>query len=223
MKRMICALALALSALSLPSLHPATAQTTEQSADGILRLISEDGLTRYVEFSALKNREGITTGGMIFHDPSRVPDDDNDGDPPPHPKDGPSEFYMKAEFDSMTVEKNRAVMNGIVRESSHRSYMGKWVQLVVEDNVENPRLPDQVSWRVCRPESGGWIPSDAERPGDNGAYMRWWATDAERKDDVGIPSPNLIPGESRACQVYTLSSYSFFDMYKWEGNITVRQ
>ena len=53
--------------------------------------------------------------------------------------------------------------------------------------------------------------------------MSWWATDAERKDDVGIPSPNLIPGNLKSCQVYPLQTYEFASMPKWDGAITITQ
>lgn len=222
MKRIICVLTLALSALSLPALHSATAQTDGQSADGTFRFMSEDGVTRYVEFTAVKDREGATTGSMLFHDPSQIPDDDSDDDPPPDTGDWPREFYLKADFDDLTVEKNRAVMDGVIVDSTHRSYIGRWVQLVVEDSGEDPKLPDQVSWQICKPEAGGWVPSDAELAYDDGAYLSWWATDAERKDDVGIPSRNLIPGLGKGCYRRPFAAYSFFDMYRWEGNIVVR-
>lgn len=222
MKRMTFACALALSALGLAASHAATAQTAGASAGGTFRFMDEDGLTRFIEFSATTDREGNTTGGMAYHDPSRIPDDDNDGDPPPKPGDMPSEFYIKADFNGMTVEKNRAMMNGVIVDSSHRTYVGRWVQLVVEDNAENRELPDQLSWQICKPEPGGWIPSDFEVKGDNGAYLSWWATDAERKDDVGIPSKDLIPGSLKSCQIHPLSAYSFHTLYKWEGDIVVR-
>lgn len=222
MKRMVCALMLALSALSLPAPQSAIAQTAGGSAGGNFKFMDEDGLTRFVEFSATTDREGNTTGGMAYNDPSQIPDDDNDGDPPPKPGDSPSEFFIKADFNSMTVEKNRAVMNGVIVDSSHRTYIGRWVQLVVEDNAENRELPDQLSWQICKPEPGGWIPSDSEVKGDNGAFLSWWATDAELKDDVGIPSKNLIPGSLKTCQIHPLPAYSFYDLYKWEGDIVVR-
>jgi hypothetical protein len=159
---------------------------------------------------------------MSYRDPSPYPDEDYDGDPPPKPREMPAEFFIKADFNTMTVEKNRAVMNGVVVDSSHRTYIGKYVQLVVEDNADNPRLSDQLSWQICKQQPGGWIPSDAERKDDDGAFMRWWATDAERKDDVGIPSRNLIPGEMKNCEIYPLGGYSFYNFFKWEGDIVVR-
>ena len=229
MKRIIRAAMLALCLLSFTVPPATTAQSREQLAQGNFWFTTEDGVTRFVEFSALKNSEGVTTGAMSFNDTSRIADDDSDGDPPPKPRDGPTELYVKAEFDAMTVDKDPegkggvvAIMSGVVRDSSHQSYIGRWVQLVVVDNAENPRLPDQLTWSFCRPEPGGWVPSDAERKTDNGAYMSWWATDAERKDDVGIPSKNLIPGMAKGCYVYNLPAYSYVAMEKWEGDIVVR-
>ncbi len=52
--------------------------------------------------------------------------------------------------------------------------------------------------------------------------MSWWATDAERKDDVGIPSPNLVPGTLKACKVNPLSSYEFASILKGEGAIQIK-
>jgi hypothetical protein len=223
MKRIICASLLALCLLSsAPAPQSSSAQTAGAAAGGTFRFMDEDGLTRFVDFSATNDREGVTTGGMTYNDPSRIADDDNDGDPPPKPGDAPTEFYIKADFNTMTVEKNRAVMGGTIVDSSHRTYIGRWVQLVVEDNALNTRLSDQLSWQICKPQPGGWVPSDSERKTDDGAYLRWWATDAERKDDVGIPSKNLIPGESKGCEIYPLPAYSFYDLYKWEGDIVVR-
>lgn len=221
MKRVLCATMLILSLLCLSAPRPSTAQDKGGYAEGRFWFTTEDGVTRYVEFNAASNGD-TATGGMTFNDTSKVPDDDNDGDPPPKPPASPSEFYVKAEFDGLTVEKNRAIMSGVVRDSSHRSYVGRWVQLVVEDNAENPRLPDRLTWAFCRPEPGGWVPSDYERPGDNGAYLSWWATDYERKDDVGIPSKNLIPGQTKGCRLYTLSAFDYVNPYKWEGDIVVR-
>ena len=122
----------------------------------------------------------------------------------------------------MTVVKNRAVMSGTIRDSSHRTYIGRWVQLVVEDNGVDLKEPDQLTWGVCKPQPGGWIPTDSELKYDDGAFMSWWATDAERRDDVGIPSRSRIPGEMKGCEVFSLASYNFVDLQRWEGDIQVR-
>lgn len=206
----------ALFLLALASQFPAAAQT----ASGNYRFTLADDLLRSLEFDARTDERGTTTGRMIFNDESRIADKDDDGDPDPRPGDGFA-IGFAADFDSMTVEKNRAVMSGTVIDSTHRSYLGRWIQLVVEDNGIDPRRPDRLVWTLCRPEQGGWIPSDYEQPGDSGAYMKWWATDAERKDDAGIPSKNLIPGERRGCEVFVLTSYDWAAIKKFEGDITV--
>ncbi|HJT68185.1 MAG TPA: hypothetical protein VJ749_17140, partial [Pyrinomonadaceae bacterium] len=123
---------------------------------------------------------------------------------------------------SMTIEKNRALINGVVRDSNYPGYIGKWVQLVIEDN-DGIEVPDRFVWTFCQPDPGGWIPSDYEVPGDRGAFMSWWATDAERKDDVGIPSPNLIPGSLKSCRIYSLASFEFASILKGDGTIQIKQ
>jgi hypothetical protein len=115
-----------------------------------------------------------------------------------------------------------ALMGGTVRESSNPSYIGKWVQLVVEDNGDGREVPDRLSWRFCQVEPGGWTPSDAEDPRDEGVWWHWWATDAEREDDRGVQSPNLIPGTRRGCPTFPLSTYDFPDV-KGEGQIQILQ
>lgn len=209
----------ALFLLSLAAPQPATAQTAGPSASGSYRFILEDEALKYVEFVASTDERGTTTGRMSFLDQSRIPDTDDPEDP--KQGDAPPELFITADFHQLTVEKNRALMSGRVVDSSHRSYIGKWVQLAVEDNGEGLRVPDQLVWRLCTPRPGGWVPSDAERRFDDGAYLRWWATDAERKDDVGVPSQNLL-SEDTGCFVYPLWSYAFADVLKWEGDIVVQ-
>ena len=206
----------ALFLLALASQLPAAAQ----SANGNYRFTLTDDLTRSLEFDARTDEKGTTTGRMIFIDQTRIVDKDDEGDPDPRPGDG-FEISLAADFDAMTVNENRAVISGTVVDSTHRIYIGRWIQLVVEDNGIDPRRPDKLVWRLCRPEPGGWIPSDYDQPGDNGAYLKWWATDAERKDDAGVPSPNLIPGERKGCLVYSLAAYDWAAVKKWEGDIRV--
>jgi hypothetical protein len=110
----------------------------------------------------------------------------------------------------------------VVRDSNYPGYIGKWVQLVIEDN-DGIEVPDRFVWSFCQPDPGGWIPSDYEVPGDRGAFMSWWATDAERKDDVGIPSPNIIPGSLKSCRIYPLAGYEFASILKGDGTIQIKQ
>jgi hypothetical protein len=192
-----------------------------QFASGQYKFVMEDGFTKYLEFEASTGERGAATGYMIFNDEAKIfmQDVDGTGDVP---KEEPVPFFMKADFESMTVEKNRAVINGVVRDSSYRSYIGMFVQLVIEDN-DGIERPDLFAWSFCAAEPGGWIPEDAEVPGDRGAFMSWWATDAERKDDVGIPSLNLIPGGLKSCPVKPLRNYEFATILKGDGAISIKQ
>lgn len=199
---------------------PANAQTGHPSASGTYKFVSEDGFSKSVEFSATSDERGATTGQMTFKDEAGVSDQDPDGvvDGKAEP---PAPFFMTAKLDSLTVDRNRAVIAGTISDSSVPSYIGRWVQVVVEDNGDGGKEPDKLSWCFCKPEVGGWVPADAERP-DDGAYWKWWATDAEREDDKGVQSTNIIPGNTTSCKVFPLSAYPFDDVRNGEGQIQVQ-
>ena len=218
MRLKVCTFVFVLSLVFLATPLPAFAQSG--SANGNFKFIMDDELLKSFEFDARIDGR-TTTGFMQFTDEAKLvfQDVDGTGELPP---DEPVPFFMKADLDAMTIEKNRAVINGVIRDSSYRSYIGKWVQLVIEDN-DGVEVPDKFVWSFCTPEPGGWIPEDAEVPGDRGAFMSWWATDAERKDDVGIPSPNLIPGTLKSCKVYPVQAYEFASILKGEGVISIKQ
>jgi hypothetical protein len=194
----------------------ATPVHAQSSARGSVRFVMQDGLSKTVEFSASRDEKGTTTGSLTFSDEARIPDSDD-------PEGGGDSFALsfKAQLDDSTFEKNRAILSGTILDSSHKTYIGKRVQFVVEDNGVDPKVPDQLTWIFCGWRAGGWIPSDAELAYDDGAYLHWWATDAERKDDVGIPSVDLLPKEGASCTVWPIWSYTFADLLKWEGDIIV--
>ena len=218
MLRKLCALlfALGLVFVAVPS---RTSAQVAGTIGGKYKFILDDELSKYLEFSATSTERGGASGYMIFTDEAKVAVSDPDGEPS---KDEGVAFSMKADFDSMTIEKNRALVSGVVRDSTVAAYIGRWVQLVIEDN-DGVETPDRFVWQFCEPEPGGWIPSDAEWKDDKGAFMSWWATDAERRDDVGIPSPSLIPGSLKSCKAHSLQSYTFADILKGEGVITIKQ
>jgi len=207
-----------LSLVVLATSSSASAQSG--AANGKFKFFMEDELLKSFEFDATTDGR-TTTGFMSFTDEAKIEfqDVDGTGEPPP---DEPVPFSMKADFDAMTIEKNRALMNGVIKDSSLRSYIGKWVQLVVEDN-DGVEVPDKFVYSFCTPEQGGWIPQDAEVPGDRGAFLSWWATDAERKDDVGVPSPDIIPGNLKSCKVHPIQAYEFADILKGDGVISIKQ
>jgi len=210
---------LAMFVMSLATPWVASAKASGPSASGTYSLVMDDGFTKQVEFSATTDERGVTTGQMTFRDQGGISDWDPDG---AEARKGSSpEFYVTAELNSLTIENNRAVMGGTIRESSHSSFIGSWVQLVVEDNGESPERPDLVSWSFCAPEPGGWVPADAEDPRDQGVYLTWWATDQERHDDYGIASPNLMPGTATGCPAFAISTYDFPEA-RGEGQIQVQ-
>ena len=199
---------------------PLLASAQSGAANGKFKFFMEDELWKSFEFDTRSDGR-TTTGFMDFSDEAKLEFQDVDGTGEPA-KDEPVPFSMKIDFDAMTIEKNGAVINGVIKDSSYRSYIGKWVQLVVEDN-DGAEVPDKFVWSICTPEPGGWIPQDAEVPGDRGAFLSWWATDAERKDDVGIPSPNLIPGILKGCKAHPIKAYEFANILKGEGAISIKQ
>lgn len=209
---------LAIFVLILVAPQLSLAQTAGPASYGTYRFSLEDGLTKYVEFDARTDKEGITTGYMAFNDTAKFPNQDVDGTGDVEPI--PPDVYVKADFDCMTIDKNRSVMSGVVRDSNYRNYIGGRVLLFVEDGAPI-REVDKVTWGVYRPTSGGWIPTDYEVKGDDGAFMRWWATDAERRDDVGIPSRNLLSNEVMRCESFVFPAYAFVDVKNGEGNIEV--
>lgn len=207
---------LALFLLSIAAASSATAQT--QYAKGAYQFALEDKYVKYVEFEARGTGDGSAADGfMTLTDeaPINYQDVDGTGERPV----GYKGYYIKASFDSMTVDKNRAVMSGIVRDSSIQQYIGQRVLLTVIDNGDNTRLADQLTWGVYQPLDKNWIPVDAERKEDPGVGLRWWATDYERKDDVGYAMPR---DTSTTTQSFPIATYTFLDVAYFAGDIVVQ-
>jgi hypothetical protein len=198
----------------------ASAQTGGPSASGIYRFTLEDALTKQVEFNVHLDERGTATGQMTFRDEAGAVEVDVDEEGV-REEETPGEFFMTANLNSLTIDRNRAVMGGIVTESSHPGYVGRWVQLVVEDNGDGSQEPDRLTWCFRKPEVGGWVPADAELREDEGAFWRWWATDAELRDDVGIQSENIIPGTRTSIREFPLAVYPFEEI-RGEGQIQVQ-
>jgi hypothetical protein len=219
MKRIAFVFVLVLVAVGSVTPRLAAANQSGPSASGTYRFVMADGASKSVEFNATSDERSVATGVMTFRDEARVVEQDVDGTG--ERPDEAGEFYMTADINTLTIENNRALMGGIVRDSSHSAYVGRWVQLVVEDNPDG-REPDKVSWCFCKPEASGWTPVDAEDPRDEGAWWHWWATDDERRDDTGVPSANIIPGSRTGCPTFALSTYEFAELGSAEGDIQVQ-
>ena len=92
------------------------------------------------------------------------------------------------------------------------------VVLTVEDNGDNTRVPDRLSWGLYKPVQRDWVPSDAEWKEDPGVGLRWWATDAEVRGDVGYQMPR---DETLNGQTFPATSYDFVDADNTAGDIRV--
>jgi hypothetical protein len=203
---------LVLASLATP---PALAQGP--SADGNVDVSAGDGVTRSIHFKA-KIHKDAAEGGMTFSAPSAPPQGDPDN--PEASASSSTGLSMDVEFDCLKVDGNRAVMGGVIVDSSLRSSIGQRILLTVEDNGEGSKaLPDRLTWGVYSDQRKSWIPSDAEREDDRGASLTWIATDAERPDDVGVPSN---PSPVVRCDSFPLASYSFVDIAHGDGNIQVK-
>lgn len=218
MKTIACAI-FVLFLMTFANAVSTSAQTGGPSASGSYRFVLDDDFSKYLEFNASSDERGTTTGQMTFRDHAGISEQDEDGDGSREDEPRP-EFHLTASLDKLTIENNRAVMGGTVTDSSNSSYLGKWVQLVVEDNGDGRE--DKLSWCACKPEEGGWVPSDAEVRDDEGAWWKWWATDAEREDDRGVQSTNIIPGNKTSCQLFPLAAYEFAEVRIAEGQIQVQ-
>jgi hypothetical protein len=195
----------------------ASATASAQVASGTYQFSLEDGYTKYLEFDAKTLADGSTSGQMTFTDEAKITYLDVDGTGAP--VETIPGFYIKADLDDLVVNKNDAVMSGTIRDSSIRDLIGQRVLLTVEDNGDNTRVPDRLTWGVYRPVVRDWKPSDAELKDDPGVGLRWHATDAEVKDDRGIDMPR---SEAIDTQSFPISSYAFADIAKGAGDIIVR-
>jgi hypothetical protein len=221
MRTTVFASILVLFLTSLTAPWVTTARAMGPFASGNYRFVLEDDLTKSFEFDARSDERGTITGHMTFTDEATILEQDVDGAGDP-PREEPPPFSMQADLDSLTIEGNRALMSGTIRDSNRPGYIGKWIQLIVEDNGDGRERSDKFIWRLCQPEADGWTPRDAEDPRDEGAWWHWWATDSERRDDAGVPSRNIIPDRSRRCEALPLSSYELDEVKSGEGQIQVQ-
>lgn len=210
---------LALFLLGIATSPATSAQTSGQSASGTYQFSFDDGYTKYTEFDAKTQADGSATGQLTFTDEAEIALQDVDGTGDPSLKDTYAGYYIKVDFDGLLVDKNQAVMSGTVRDSSVRDFIGQRVLFTVEDNGDNTRLPDQLTWGMYKPVVRNWVAADAELKEDPGVGLRWVATDAERRDDKEVVMPQ---SETINTQSFPVSSYSFADAQKGAGDITIR-
>ncbi|HEX8354426.1 MAG TPA: hypothetical protein VF611_16090 [Pyrinomonadaceae bacterium] len=204
-------------ASTLALLLTACVAASAQAAKGNYQFTLGDKYVKYVEFDAQALSDGGATGSLFLSDDALITYQDVDGEgTKPETYRG---YYISASFDEMTVIENRAVMGGVVRDSSIQAMIGQRVLLTVEDNGDNTRVPDKLTWGIYRQTKRDWTPSDAEWKEDPGVGLRWWATDAEVKDDRGYEMPR---DETVSHKSFPFSAYLFIDTDDGAGDIFVR-
>ena len=205
-------MALLLVCLGVPGLVLAGAAGA--TAEGSFKFAMEDGEIRFVEFKAQQEGERAV-GEMTFSDPVAIPIPDPD-DPEKPKTEG---VLVRAKFDCMDTIKNTAVIGGEIFESNVPEAIGMRVLLVIEDNgVDGAK--DRVAWGIYQLPPKGWVPTDAELDDDKGASLTWWATDFERRDDVGIPMP---PNKLVVCKSFPVASHDFPEIKYAGGDLQVSQ
>ena len=207
-----------MSALLLCGLAASALTTRAQSASGTYQFTLDDKLVKYTEFSAQKLADGSTSGSLFFSDEETIVYQDLDGAGDPTEKY--AGVYIKADLDGLTVDGNQAVMSGTIRDSSIVYLIGLRVLLTVEDNGDNTRIPDKLTWGAYKFIKKDWVPSDAELKEDPGVGLRWWATDAEIRDDKGYQMPR--PDVPVDTQTFPVASYAFVDTSDGVGDIVVK-
>ena len=197
--------ALLLACVALPNLVLADAEGA--TASGSFKFAADDGETKFVEFKANELASNLAEGDLTLNDPSAIPVVDPDS--PEQPKT--PGVLVRAKLDCMDANGNTAVMGGEIYDSNVPTAIGLRVLLVVEDNgIDGAN--DRLTWGIYQ-QPGKWTPVDAEDPNDKGASLTWWATDFERKDDVGIPMP---PGKVVQCKTFPGVAYDFPE-FKYAG------
>ncbi|HEX8719254.1 MAG TPA: hypothetical protein VF736_01300 [Pyrinomonadaceae bacterium] len=205
--------------LLLLAATPAAAQAT----NGIYDFTLGDEYLKHVEFDAAKQADGSTAGSIYLTDDAPVTfnnDVDGAGERPSSYKG----FFLKAEADDIVVTQTRtgyqAVVSATVRDSSALELVGLRMLLTVQDNGDNTKVLDKVVWGTYKFLPREWKPSDADLKEDPGVGLRWWATDFERKDDVGYAMPRTETAANT--QTYPAGSFEFATVFRPSGDILVK-
>ncbi len=211
--------AVSIAVLALAMTQPVVAQNSGSSTNGSLR-VSMDGKTKNIEFEATRLSNGRVTGQMTLKGEQEIRrggEDESAG----ATSVSVSDFYLKVALDCLVVNRNRAVMSGVVRDSTAPDYIGRLVILAVEDSVDatSGLTKDKLSLALYLRTVESRMPTDAELKEDYGSSSSWIATDAERPDDIGVPSRK---SQEMDCRTFPLSAHTLFDISPGDGDIQVR-
>lgn len=207
-----------LSALLLSGLAATTLTTRAESASGTYQFTVDDKSVKYVEFDVQRLASGGVSGSLFFSDEATIvyQDVDDTGEP----REKYAGAYVKADLDGLEVNENFAVISGTVRDSNIPYLVGLRVLLTVEDNGDNQRVPDKLTWGVYKFVKRDWKPSDAEWENDPGVGLTWWATDLERRDDKGYQMP--LTEAPAGTKSFPVAAYGFVETSDGVGDIKVQ-
>jgi hypothetical protein len=183
-------------------------------------VFSSGGYALGAEFNARLHSNGRTSGDLTLTGTVAIPDQDVDG-LGSGGGNSVTTVTLKVNVDCLALKGNQAVLTGKIVQSTTPAYAGRHLLLAVEDNGEGVKqpAPDRFMWGVYGAPEAGWIPSDAELTSDPGVGLTWLATDAERVDDIGIPSHRSGVVD---CHTFPVGSYSLEDLQHGDGNLQVR-
>lgn len=190
-----------------------------QSAKGVYDFTVVDDYLKHVEFDAAKLADGTSTGKIYFTDDEPIDYTDLDGTGDRSQVATYKGFFITAAVDDLVVNKNQAVMSATIRDSNILDLIGQRVLLTVQDNGDNTKVLDQLTWGGYRFVERTWTPSDAELKDDPGVGLRWCATDAERKEDTCVVYPR--PEQPVGTQTFPVNAYSFVGLSRASGDIVV--
>jgi hypothetical protein len=212
MKRMTFAI------LALCSLALCAPDASAQSASGNWQFTFTDSFVKTSNFDAATQATGGAAGTIFLSDEQPIYYQDVDGTG--EPRDKYNGFSLKADVDGLVVVKNRAVMSATVRDATIPSLIGQRLLLTAEDNGDNTRILDGLTWGTYKFVERTWTPSDAELKEDPGVGLSWWATDYERKDDRGYQMP--IKDQPANTNTFPVATYDNVDVQRTSGDIVVK-
>ncbi len=214
MKRM----KLAILALAFLTLSAAGARA--QSASGNWQFTFDDSFLKTSDFDAVGRLDGTGAGSIFLSDEQPIFNQDVDGTREPGSTDKYNGFSLKASVDGLVVVNNRAVMSATISDATIPSLIGQRLLLTAEDNGDNTRVLDGLTWGAYKFVERTWTPSDAERKEDPGVGLTWVATDFERRDDKGVQMP--VKDQPANTGTFPVSSYANTDVARASGDIVVK-
>ena len=197
---------------------PVVAQNNGQAANGNFQFNLE-GASGAIQFDA--RLQGTAKGNLTFTSSAAIPNEDVDGEGLPAGDLTPT---FTVSLDCVLFSGNKAAMSGVVTSSNVSAYVGRRALLAVEDNGEgvNQPAPDRFSWGLYQTIAPTWVPSDADVPGDNGAFLSWSVDDSEIEDDTPVPSTPLNLSSSTNCNTFRFDLYGFAEIPHGGGNVQVK-